>query len=203
MNENQAQQNINIHVCPNIFNTISVRHIECLKNLTNEITINEVCANILFYSRTTPLYTACLTDYIEGVEFLVNEEKKYGNPTKLTRVLFSICGGFCVSSNSPRILKILFDNGYDPYVMDTSGNTLLHSAVEGFTLTSRYNPFRIEIVKLLLEKGVDQTITNKRSEFAIDYITIFTQGGSELKKLLSLYELPEIKEVDLEFYSNL
>lgn len=75
-------------------------------------------------------------------------------------------------------LKLLLQHGLNVNAPDTvyiPGNTLLHAALEGgvelgLRYSDKINPYTEEVVKLLLQYGVDPKIKNSEGKLAIDYV---------------------------------
>lgn len=115
------------------------------------------------------------------------ERKRIASSISNEPLLFSYA-----TSSRPNIgfIKGLMDLGFDPLTLDGKGNTLLH-VVD-----------RPELVKMLLDKGVDPTIKNNKGEDAItawNNKTILAGTRREMETLILEHAPIDIDRVKREF----
>lgn len=185
--------------CTKITIAILFHHIDCLKKLSNKDTI---CTKNIFSNskRRTPLYYACISNFVKGVEFLLEEENRYEKTiTKNTNILHVMC-----YKGNKTIIELLLKYGYDVNKIENKhGDTPLHALLStNDALVCASPQLQKDIGYLLLDYGADKTIKNNNGHTPLDNVSLQLNPltiAYGIAKCIDKYEpLPEIKEPSVE-----
>lgn len=162
-------------------------HYACKYGAVNivEFLVGQKKANVNIVDRdgNTPIAVACAKDEYSVVSLLL----KHGANPK-SDIYWRDYGGqssslvsYACSKKDLKLLRLLLEKGANPNSQDSLGNTALYDAC---TVGS------LDVIKVLLDYGADQTITNNFNIGPRDVNDFFNNNKEERMKLLNLYYYP-------------
>jgi ankyrin repeat protein len=140
----------------------------------------------------TPIHIAVFKDALDLLRLLLDPKYK-GNPNKpdnngSTPLHIAIQNRRWngIEYNIP-VIEFLLDHGADPNIPDSDGNTSVHLAMHQIGKDDNYGARRYMILQLLVDRGGDPYIWNKRQtirEIARDVYHMDEKEVNEIEKIM-------------------
>ena len=124
---------------------------------------------------------------VRGADLLNVNAALYGTTNDhLPNALFALVAGFVDGQPHPEslaVVRLLIDNGINVNVIGLEGSTILHVLCKNF----KYSKTLVELVRLLIEKGLDRNLKDVSGLMASDhwYLKNLTSCSKEEKLLNS------------------
>lgn len=169
----------------NIFLAINKRHKDCLRRICEKF---PECMHGRKGYLSTPLFSCIKKQWMEGIQILLEEEKKIGEPSKSTHAL-----QYMAYHGMHTLLALFLQSGYDVNQKDNNfGNTPLHAALEGYNSSTikGIDEDMSKVIYLLMDYGADHSIRNNYNELPTDLI----EKDLDIIKYIQNYEILQIKE---------